>query len=192
MGRYIQSDLYRALLLVIEKAHQKSVITPSLIKEITAKVMDNTGGIHNTIMGSFDSSKGEYRLHNVHAGETRFVDYTKVPDLVEKYCDDVNGKLKASNDPREALLTSFDAHFNLVTIHPFGDGNGRVSRLMMNYVLRFFNLPLANVFKEDKAAYCKALVDTRKKDDIAVFQRFMLSQYLKMLEMELARALDLK
>ena len=172
----MQSDLYRALLLVIEKAHQKSVITPSLIKEITAKVMDNTGGIHNTIMGSFDSSKGDYRQYNVHAGETRFVDYTKVPDLVEKYCDDVNGKLQSYSDPGEALLTSFDAHFNLVTIHPFGDGNGRASRLMMNYVQQFFNLPLAKVFKEDKAAYYKALVDARKKEDIAIFRKFMLAQ----------------
>ncbi len=188
----MQSDLYRALLLVVEKAHQKSVITPSLIKEITAKAMEHTGGIHNTIMGSFDSSKGDFRLHNVHTGETRFVDYTKVPDLVEKYCDDVNGKLKAFIDPGEALLTSFDAHFNLVTIHPFGDGNGRVSRLMMNYVQQFCNLPLANVFKEDKAAYYKALVDTRRKDDIDIFRSFMLAQYLKMLEIENKKALNSK
>lgn len=79
----MQSDLYRALLLVVEKAHQKNVITPSLVKEITAKAMEHTGGIHNTIMGSFDSGKGDFRLHNVNAGETRFVDYTKVQDLVE-------------------------------------------------------------------------------------------------------------
>ena len=143
-------------------------------------------------MGSFDSSKGDFRLHNVHAGETRVVDYTKVPELVEKYCDDVNGKLKSCSDPKEALLISFDAHFNLVTIHPFGDGNGRVARLMMNYVQQFCNLPLANVFKEDKAAYYKALVDTRKKEDNAIFRKFMLAQYWKMLEMEIKKALNSK
>ncbi|MFW5871623.1 MAG: Fic family protein [bacterium] len=186
----MQTDLYRALLWVVEKASQRSVITPSLLREIAGKAMEHTGGIHNTILGSFDSSMGDFRLHNVHAGETRFVDYTKVPGLVEKYCDDVNAKLKSCSDPAKALLISFDAHFHLVTIHPFGDGNGRVSRLVMNYVQQFCNLPLANVFKEDKADYYKALVDTRKNKDVSIFREYMLSQYSKMLEMGISRALN--
>jgi len=34
---------------------------------------------------------------------------------------------------------AFDFHFDLVSIYPFADGNGRVSRLMMNYILTFLS-----------------------------------------------------
>ncbi|MEO6328537.1 MAG: Fic family protein [Ginsengibacter sp.] len=51
----------------------------------------------------------------------------------------------------EELNTSIDAHFDLVTLHPFYDGNGRTSRLLMNYLQLQANLPMAIVFKEDKA-----------------------------------------
>jgi Fic family protein len=186
----MQLDHYNALLFVVDLASNKSHITPTLIREIAGKVMQHTGGIHNTIMGSYDSSKGDFRLQNVHAGETRFVDYTKVPGLIDEFCNQLNIKLKACLDPKEALITSFDAHFNLVSIHPFSDGNGRVSRLMMNYVQHYNNIPLCNVFKEDKADYYKALIDTRKKEDMDIFRKFMLSQYSKMLTIEIDKALN--
>lgn len=186
----MQLDHYSALLFVVDQAQYKNLITPALIKEITGKAMKHTGGIHNTIMGAYDSSKGDFRLQNVQTGETRFVDYTKVLALVDRFCDELNSKLQSCTDPQEALITSFDAHFNLVSIHPFRDGNGRVSRLVMNYVQQYYNLPLCNVFKEDKADYYKALVDTRRKEDISIFRKFMLSQYSKMLEIEIDKTLN--
>jgi Fic family protein len=73
-------------------------------------------------------------------------------------------------------------HFDLVTIHPFYDGNGRTSRLLMNYLQLYFNLPLSIVFKEDKAAYFEALQQTRKEADITIFREFMYTQYLKYLQ----------
>jgi Fic family protein len=188
----MQSDLYKALLFVVDQANNKNLISSSLIKQITGKVMEHTGGIHNTIMEAYDSSKGDYRLQNVHAGETRFVDYTKVPNLVDEFCNELNSKLKSCCDPREALIISFDAHFNLVNIHPFRDGNGRVSRLMMNYIQQVYNLPLCNVFKEDKADYYKALIETRRNEDMDIFRKFMLSQCSKMLQIEIHKALNSK
>ncbi|WP_062128654.1 Fic family protein [Geofilum rubicundum] len=187
---HMQLNHYQALLFIIEKASEKSLITPSFLKEVAGKVMKDTGGIHNTIMGVYDSSKGDFRLQNVHAGVTRFADYTKVPHLVDVFCNELNSKLQADISEQEALITSFDAHFNLVSIHPFRDGNGRVSRLMMNYVQHFHNLPLSNVFKEDKADYYKALVDTRASQDMDVFRKFMLLQYSKMLNIEIDKVLS--
>jgi len=186
----MQLDHYNALLFVVDKAHEKRLITPAFIKQLAGKVMKQTGGVHNTISGSYDSGKGDFRLQNVHAGETRFVDYTKVPGLVERFCDELNKKLATCTDKKEALIISFDAHFNLVSIHPFRDGNGRVSRLMMNFVQHYYQLPLCNVFREDKADYYKALIDARKKEDINIFRMFMLSQYAKMLETEINKALN--
>lgn len=186
---HMQLDHHHALLFIIEISNKKNLISPEFLKEVAGKVMKNTGAIHNTIMGTYDSGKGDFRLQNVHAGETRFVDYTKVPGLIEKFCMELNNKLASNISQEDALITSFDAHFNLVSIHPFRDGNGRVSRLIMNYVQHFYHLPLCNVFKEDKSDYYKALVDARKNEDINIFRLFMLSQFSKMLNGEIEKAL---
>jgi Fic family protein len=81
----------------------------------------------------------------------------------------------------EKLRLSFSAHFDLVSIHPFYDGNGRTGRLLMNYVHEFYSLPLARVYLEDKADYFTALQETRKKEKIEVFYSFMFGQYAKSL-----------
>ena len=82
----------------------------------------------------------------------------------------------------DQLLLSFDAHFDLVSIHPFYDGNGRTSRLFMNFIQAYFNLPLALVFKEDKAEYFEALEATRDHEDLSFFRNFMCVQYQKYLK----------
>jgi Fic family protein len=49
------------------------------------------------------------------------------------------------------------AHFWLVDIHPFVDGNGRVARLLMNLMLLQASYPIAIIRQEDRAAYYTAL-----------------------------------
>ena len=85
----------------------------------------------------------------------------------------------------------FDAHFDLVSIHPFYDGNGRTSRLLMNYLQLYFKLPMSIVFKEDKAAYFDSLIQARKQKDLKIFRDFMYSQYEKYLNVEIAKADEL-
>lgn len=185
----MQLDHHKALIYIIEKAKNKCLIDSAFLRDVAGKVMKNTGGMHKTIMGEYDSSKGDFRIQNVPAGNTRFLDYTKVPKLIQLFCDELNEKLKSNITREEALITSFDAHFNLVSIHPFGDGNGRVSRLLMNYIQHYYNLPLCNVFKEDKSDYYKALVETRASQNMNIFRTFMLSQYSKLLNIEIEKAL---
>jgi len=83
------------------------------------------------------------------------------------------------------LELSFDAHFDLVSIHPFYDGNGRTSRLLMNYIQLHYNLPMSVVFKEDKADYITALEETRNNEDLKAFRDFMTDQYIKFLNQEM-------
>jgi Fic family protein len=161
---HMQKDHYNALLFILDAAENKKKVSVDFLKEITGLVM--------------------------HAGNTRFVDFSKVPDLMDKFCKELNEKLVSIKDSRDALITSFDAHFNLVSIHPFADGNGRVSRFVMNCVQHYHKLPLSNVFKEDKAEYYKALIDTRASENMDIFRIFMLNQYKKMLDMEIQRVLN--
>jgi Fic family protein len=150
-------DHYNALLLITKKAKEKTTITPEFIQQINAAVMKQTGSIYQTVFGELDAGKGVFRKGNVSAGSTYFVGYEKVQPLVKALCEAVTKKISAANTIVEKLNICFDVHFDLVTIHPFYDGNGRSSRLLMNYLQLYFNLPRSIVFKEDKADYFEAL-----------------------------------
>ncbi|MGG9961632.1 Fic family protein [Ferruginibacter sp. SUN106] len=178
-------DHYNALLLVTQKAKEKIAVTPQFIQQINATVMKQTGSIYQTVFGELNATKGVFRKGNVSAGSTYFVGYEKVEPLVKKLCTGINEKISTSNSVIEKLNVCFDAHFDLVTIHPFYDGNGRTSRLLMNYLQLFFDLPLSIVFKEDKAAYFEALQQTRKEENITLFQNFMYTQYARYLQQEI-------
>jgi len=171
------TDHFKALHFIIDKARNKTLITVELIKEINSYVMKSTGGVYNTILGEIDASKGMFRKGNVTAGSSYFPNYDKVERLTKELVVFIDTQMSNELSVDEKLNLSFDAHFNLVSIHPFYDGNGRTSRLLMNYIQAFYNLPLAIVNSEDKQEYIQALIDTRKKEDIGIFRDFMKNQY---------------
>jgi Fic family protein len=88
---------------------------------------------------------------------------------------------------QDKINLSFDAHFNLVSVHPFYDGNGRTSRLLMNYIQAYYDLPLAIINSQDRDIYFQALIDTREKDDINYFRNFMKEQYGNHLKTEIEK-----
>ncbi len=178
-------DHYNALIFITQKVKDKTAITPEFVQQINAAVMKQTGSVYQTVFGELDGSKGVFRKGNVSAGNTYFVGYEKVEPLVKKLCAGITEKIITAGTAIEKLNICFDAHFDLVTIHPFYDGNGRTSRLLMNYLQLLFNLPLSIVFKEDKAAYFEALQQTRKAEDINIFRNFMFTQYSKYLQQEI-------
>ena len=73
----------------------------------------------------------------------------------------------------------------LVTIHPWVDGNGRMSRLVMNYLQFEFGLIPTKVLKEDKAAYIETLNQSREEETTAPFQQFMLQEHSRNLRNEI-------
>lgn len=181
------TDHHEALLFIKEQAVKKRKISPQFIQEINAHVMHSTGTSYNTALGSIDSRKGEYRKGSVYAGQRYFVNYQKVPFLVEKLCTTINKQLDRNLTDDDKINLSFYAHFELVSIHPFYDGNGRTSRLMMNYLQELFGLPMSVVFKEDKLEYIQSLEKTREENNIQYFYDFMRSQYHKFLKQEIDR-----
>lgn len=185
-------DHFKALSFVLESVKNKTKITPEFIQAISSMVMKSTGGTVRSIGGDFDTAKGDWRLANVSAGATRFVDFTKVKPLVAKLCESLREKIKVVSTIKEILSLSFDAHYDLVQIHPFGDGNGRTSRLLMNFIQRYHSQLLTIVHTEDKADYINALNETRKEEDLNFFREFMCSQHIKHLEWEIRKSQELK
>ena len=180
-------DHQKALVFTLNKAKEKAPITETLIKEIGALVVKNTGSIYNTILGTFDSTKGDYRLLNVFAGARRFPDSSKVPALMKTLVSEINEKIGTVKTFRQKCELAFEIHYRFVSIHPFADGNGRTTRLLMNYILTMFDLPIFYVFKSNSISYIQALERARETEDPAVFYSFMYRQYQKFIEKELSQ-----
>ena len=90
-----------------------------------------------------------------------------------------------SPDIYEQYKLSFDAHLKLVTIHPWVDGNGRMSRLIMNHLQNEFGLVSSQVLKEDKADYINVLIASREEGTSTPFQNFMFEEHAKNLQQEI-------
>ena len=101
--------------------------------------------------------------------------YNKVPGKLSELCDRINAARQNSSamSLQEQYEMTFDAHYELVTIHPWADGNGRTARLLMNQLQMEMGLIPAKILKEDKEEYIKALVETREKEDPSIFRRWM-------------------
>lgn len=65
------------------------------------------------------------------------------------------------------------AHWGFVHLHPFKDGNGRVARLMMNYLLGTAGLPWTTIRAEERARYFAALERAHVHEDIVPFAEFI-------------------
>jgi len=138
-----------------------------------------------------DARKGEFKKGNVSAGGTYFPSYDKVGNLTNELVKSINEKMQDNLALEEKLNLSFDAHFNLVSIHPFYDGNGRTSRLLMKYIQHWYAIPLAIVRSESKQNYIKALIETTNKRDFTVFRNFMKYEYILHLEREIKKYKDI-
>lgn len=156
--------------------------TPQLLQQLSALVMRRTGSEYSTIAGQFDSSKGEFRLCNVSAGigGRSYLAYNKVSRAVDDFCGWLNKEIANADktDIAACYRLSFEAHFRLVTIHPWVDGNGRTTRLVMNMIQRQLGLVPSIVRKEDKGEYIQSLVDSRENGDSTIAQDMLLRLHI--------------
>ena len=170
--------------IVFAKSH--SDISVDMLKKLSSIILKNTGTIYNTPLGEFSSANGDLRLLNVTAGTggRSYMNYSKVPTKLAELCDNINQRRKSlsKTDIIECYKLSFDAHFHLVTIHPWADGNGRMSRLLMNQLQFEFGIIPSNINKDRKAEYIEALIATRENDDIELFRNFMFEEHSRNLE----------
>ncbi|CCX44384.1 filamentation induced by cAMP protein Fic [Prevotella sp. CAG:1031] len=175
-------DLKDAYLYAFRIASENPTYTPQLLQQLSALVMRRTGSEYSTIAGHFDSSKGEFRLCNVSAGigGRSYLAYNKVPRAVDDFCSWLNEEIANADRANIAVCyrLSFEAHFRLVTVHPWVDGNGRTTRLVMNMIQRQLGLVPSIVRKEDKGEYIQSLVDSRENDDSTITQDVMLRHHI--------------
>lgn len=175
------------------KQHQP--ITVDWLILLASKVMARTGSKYSAIGGNFSAAKGELRKLNVSAGidGKSYMSYLKVPERLASFCEELNRRRKAI-DPTDVCAVydlSFWAHYEMVTIHPWADGNGRTSCLLMNLLQMEFGVLPTKVLIEDKTTYIQALIDTREKEDITIFQNCMASLHIQHLKNDIDQYLNL-
>lgn len=107
--------------------------------------------------------------------EEKYVSPSKIEDEMKAFLKWYNED-KTLHPVEKAALT----HFKLVSIHPFIDGNGRTSRLLMNMELMKHGYPIINIQpdKESRQAYMEALQDGRNTNDTTKFVK-LVSEYVK-------------
>jgi len=71
------------------------------------------------------------------------------------------------------------AHIKFVTIHPFGDGNGRISRIIMNFVLKKFRYPMIDIKYTNRYSYYNALEKSQVAKDEHLFSEWFFKRYIK-------------
>ena len=138
-------------------------------QELTARgILD----IHSIILNKIDdTNKGRYRnvAVRLRGSETILPNALKVPELMNEFIT----WLQNDNSDHPVKIAA-DAHFKLVSIHPFVDGNGRTARLLMNLFLMQAGYPPAIVRKEDRNAYITSLEKGQTKDDPTDYYDLML------------------
>ena len=174
----MNEDLKKAYELAKAEARNKTSVTPAFLRKLNAALMRTTGSVYNVMGGSFDSSKGEFRLCGITAGigGRSYMNYQKVPAKVDRLCAILQEKQSTSGTFREQYELSFNAHLNLATIHPWVDGNGRTARLLMNYIQFCRNLFPTKIFREDREEYILSLRRSQEEETNQPFLDFMASQ----------------
>jgi Fic family protein len=133
---------------------------------------------------------GEYKQqpNSVRLANGEIFEYTspletpaKMQELVEWY------RQRENSNEFHPLLVAALFHYRFVCIHPFDDGNGRVSRLLMNYVLLKQGYPPVVIKSADKNNYLRALyaADTGDTDS---FVRYVGEQLIWSLELSIKAA----
>ena len=189
MEQMMNLDLKTAYEYGREWVKRHEPITVDWLITLASKVMAHTGSEYSAMGGDFSAAKGELRKLNVTAGigGKSYLSYLKVPECLAAFCDELNKRRQAvdANDPCAIYDLSFWAHYELVTIHPWADGDGRTSRLLMNLLQMEFNVLPTKVLKEDKATYIQAFIDTREKGDITIFQNCMADLHAQHLQTDI-------
>jgi Fic family protein len=145
----------------------KREISTSLIKEFNAFLLS---GIKSTPAIDKNGNKtekkvtpGEYKLFPNHVLQSdgrihKYVEPIHVASEMEYLCN----WIKENIDTVHPVIVASVAHYNMVRIHPFDDGNGRGARILMNLILIEKGFPPTIIKNENRRKYIEALSEADK------------------------------
>ena len=152
------------LKMMSEEAKEKQPLTETFIRQLHHTLLREDYTVHTTLTCGLPSS------YTVHAGTYK----TRPNSVITRYGDRfeyaspeetpalMSDLVKWYNEAEESgkfspieLAALF--HYRYIRIHPFEDGNGRIARLMVNYILSRHGWPMIVIRNRDKQNYLEAL-----------------------------------
>lgn len=165
-----------AILWIEEVVKQERPLTEQFIRELHKLVLGEPYEVDAQTPDGAPTKKriqpGQYKTTPNHVktrtGEIfRFAEPEETPakmgDLIEWYRKEIE---KADIEP---ILLAAEFHYRFVRIHPFDDGNGRMARILMNFILMRFGYPPVIIKAEEKEKYFSAL----QQADGSIFEPFL-------------------
>jgi len=182
-----------ALSLIKDMAKEKErPLTEQFIKELNKTILvrpfwkeaitaDGIAARKKIEIGSYKNTPNSVRLRNGEIHEYASPEETpaKMNDLMDWYQKNIN--------IMQPVQLAAEFHYRFVCIHPFDDGNGRVARLIMNYILLRFDYPLVIIKSKDKEAYLTALQKADVGDILAIIE-YIEKQMLWSIDLEIKAA----
>jgi Fic family protein len=127
--------------------------------------------VENTLRQDLISQIGKYRTVQVFVGVSLppkpFEVPVKMASLLRWYSNN-------KNKIHPLVLASY-FHAEFEKIHPFVDGNGRVGRLLMNFILFKNKYPMINIPKKKRFRYYEVLREAQYKQNLKPFIQFLIS-----------------
>lgn len=179
-----------AIDMLFDVVAQKRGITESLIKEINALLL--VGVTSTPAMDTQGrrvqkpATPGQYKSQPNHVLQQdgsihHYVEPLQVPQEMQQLCDWVND----NTNQLQAVIVAGIAHYNMVRIHPFDDGNGRGARILMNLILLMQGYTPVIVRNAKRRIYLQALASA-DNGDLEPFLNFIADSMLETQQMILA------
>ncbi|MGN0167859.1 MAG: Fic family protein [Acetatifactor sp.] len=126
-------NYFLALNLLEEKLKRKEAFSKEMILEVQAMVEKGASKEKIGLRGPMPPGV-LFAVYDAATGVPDYIppEYSDIPELLDELVDYVN-----TTDDHPLIIAAV-VHYQLVTIHPFEDGNGRTARLMSGYILDFY------------------------------------------------------
>lgn len=126
--------------------------------------------LHSILLNGIHSEAGFYRRHAVRivGSNVPCANYVKIPALMEELVQEINAKTK------DIVVKFARTHSKFEQIHPFGDGNGRVGRLILNAMLIKEDFSPAIIKQKEKHKYYSYLNRAQTKEDYKPLEDFII------------------
>ena len=129
------------------------------------------------LQGTKSDLAGRIRKHQVGIAGSKFIPPS--PLEVDPFLEEFFTWYKQQKNKIHPVELAALVHLKFVTIHPFGDGNGRISRLMMNFILHKHQYPLFTIPYQGRNSYYTALERAQSKKQDHIFVQWFIKKYIK-------------
>ncbi|UJL46662.1 Fic family protein [Virgibacillus sp. NKC19-16] len=124
----------------------------TLEREFTMDILLET---HSLLMNRLHHERGKFKteVNDVKGAEFETTKPSETSLTMEQWVDNISYRMALTNIKEDIIPLVCESHIEFERIHPFADGNGRVGRLIMNYLLLKNDLAPLIIEKEEKERY---------------------------------------